>query len=124
MDKKLTYTTTQTQDDNLKTRIDTINRMIMEVASGNFSYKIERSELNDELESLVVMVNMMAEEIRESIMHRGYQHTNETYKNIAGMTFVLDHEFNIQAFNASVQRILLFDEQDLQGKPLSTFLTG
>src|SRR5688572_29276527 len=101
MDKKISHKATHTKDDNLKMRIETINRMIMEVASGNFSYKIERSDRDDELEGLVVVVNMMAEEIKESLMHRSYQSLKDTYKNIAGMTFVLDHDLNIQAFNAS-----------------------
>lgn len=69
-------------DDNLKERIESINRMITEVASGNFAYKIERSDRDDELEALIVVVNMMVEEMKES-----HVNLNDSFKKIAGMTF-------------------------------------
>jgi PAS domain S-box-containing protein len=109
-----------TQNDT-RTRIENINRMIMEVASGNFAYKLERSDRNDELDALAVTVNMMAEEMKSVFMHRG--HLNDNYKDIAGMTFVLDSRLHIQTFNSGVTRILFFDAQELSGKPLAEFLT-
>lgn len=110
------------QDDNLKMRLESINRMLLEVASGNFDCKIERSDRNDELEALVVVANMMAEEMKESFLHRGYP--DDTYKNIAGMTLVLDNNFNIQTFNPGVTEVLLFDAKELDRKPLADFLTS
>ncbi|MGS2764162.1 helix-turn-helix domain-containing protein [Sinomicrobium sp. M5D2P9] len=97
--------------------------MLLEVARGNFSYRIERSEHNDELEALVVLANMMTEELEGSIHHRYYINLHESYKHIAQMTFVLDLNFNIQNFNSMVSEILLFSPEELQGKLITDFLT-
>lgn len=110
-------------EDHDKKRIKSINRMLLEVASGNFSYRIERSNYNDELEALVVLANMMTEELGESVRHQTYVNYNESYRHIAQMTFVLDDNFHIRSFNSLAPDILLFDEKEMQGKPLIHFLT-
>lgn len=97
--------------------------MLLEVASGNFSYRIERSDRNDELEALVVLANMMTEELGESVRHQTYLNYNESYKHIAQMTFVLDNNFHICSLNSLASDLLLFDKEEMQGKPLDNFLT-
>lgn len=97
--------------------------MLIEVARGNFSYRIERSEYNDELEALVVLANMMTEELEESMRHNNYINLQESYKYIAQMTFVLDDDFIIRNFNPMVSEMLLFSPEEIQGKPITDFLT-
>jgi len=106
-----------------KEKIDKICQMILEVASGNFSYRIERSRHEDQLESVIVLLNMMAEEIRESFHHFALINPHETYNQIAQMTFVLDNHFCIRNFNASAQQLLGLDPSDISGTPFEHFLT-
>ena len=52
-------------------RIHNIRQMLLEMASGNFSHRIARTEQDDELESLTVLINMVAEEMQETLFPKG-----------------------------------------------------
>jgi AraC-like DNA-binding protein len=106
-----------------KERIDSINRMIIEMASGNFSYQVERSEHNDELETLAVLLNMMAEEMRESFHHQGFVNPRRIYRHIAQITFILDQKFKIQTFSALTAEILFLQPDELLGMSFPELLT-
>lgn len=106
-----------------KEKIAKICQMILEVASGNFSYRIERSRHNDQLETIIVLLNMMAEEIRESFHHFALINPHETYKQIAQMTFILDDQFCVRNFNSSAQQLLGLPFSELSGAPFEKFLT-
>ncbi|SFW37902.1 PAS domain S-box-containing protein [Sinomicrobium oceani] len=105
-----------------KKRIRSINRMLLEVASGNFSYRIERTERDDELEALIVLANMMTEELEESIRHQNYINLNESYKYIAQMTFVLDENFRVQSINPMASEMLLYPAEEILGQIITDFL--
>lgn len=109
---------TQTQ---LK-KIDRICRMILEVANGNFSYRIARSDHADHLERIIVSLNMMTEEIRESFNHFALINPRETYNRIGQMTFILDRDFHILNFNTLAQQMLEIDEL-VKGRPLIELLS-
>lgn len=104
-------------------KIDRICRMILEVSNGNFSYKIERSGHEDHLERIVVSLNMMAEEIRESFHHFALINPHETYKQTAQMVFLLDENFRILNYNSSAQKILKTETRSIQGQHFSNFLS-
>ena len=110
-------------DDIDKERIKQIHTMLMEFASGNFAYKIERSDLDDDIEALIALINMTFQEIKSSFLHQGYANLNETYKHLVQMFFVVDMEDTIIAFNTRIKQMLLFDDDELQEKTFSTFLT-
>ncbi|MEG9328979.1 helix-turn-helix domain-containing protein [Salinimicrobium catena] len=107
-----------------KEKIEKICQMIFEVASGNFSYRIERSRHEDQLETVIVLLNMMAEEIRESFHHFALINPHETYKQIAQMTFILDEQFCIRNFNAPAQQLTGMEPSQLYGTSFENFLTS
>lgn len=109
--------------ENDKNRIEKICQMIFEVSSGNFSHRIERSGQNDQLESVIVLLNMMAEEIRESFHHFVSINPHETYKQVVQMTFILDSEFRIRNFDSSAQQLLGLDPEELKGSSFEEHLT-
>ena len=53
-------------------RIQSMYKMLLEMGSGNFTNRIERTEQDDELEALVVLVNMVAEEMKGSVFHSSF----------------------------------------------------
>ncbi|MDD7888263.1 AraC family transcriptional regulator [Flavivirga sp. 57AJ16] len=110
-------------DETNKERIKQIHTMLMEFASGNFAYNIERSNLDDDIEALIALVNMTFQEIKSSFIHQGYANLNETYKHLVQMFFVLDMEDSIIAFNSRIKQMLFFDDNELRKKIFSTFLT-
>ena len=106
-----------------KQKLEKMCQMIFEVASGNFSYRIERSGREDELEGVIVLLNMMAEEIRESFHHFALVNPHETYKQIAQMSFLIDRTFRIRNYNLVAQKILRLKEEEIYGKYFYDFLT-
>lgn len=103
-------------------RIHSIYQMLFEMAAGNFNFKIKRSEADDELEALVVLVNIVAEELRASLFHRGYINTHFSFQYLVQNTLVLDNEFIIQSYSPDVPENLQIAEDYLKGKPFSSIL--
>lgn len=106
-----------------KKRLKQIHTILLEFASGNFSHKIERTDLNDDIEALTALINMTFEEIKDSFLHQGYTNLNETYKHLVQMFFVLDMKDTIITFNSRIKQLLFFEDTELQGKGFSSFLT-
>lgn len=105
-------------------KVETLCEMAFAVAGGNFSYRIARSDHDDGLESLVVSMNMMAEEIREIFHHFALVNPHESYKQMAQMTFILDESFQIRNFNHYAQQLLGLKPAEIKGKSLADFMTG
>lgn len=105
-------------------RIVAIHQMLFEMARGNFSNRIPLSTHDDELETIVVLINMVAEEMKESIFHTGYVNPHSTFRFITPANFVLDSEFTIQSFDVSISTILGYEINELLGFTLDAFLTN
>jgi len=110
----------KTHDDE---RIVAIHQMLFEMARCNFNCQIPLSSNDDELERLVVLINMVAEEIKESIFHVGYVNPHRTYQFIAQTTFVLDSSFLIKSFTPEVTYFLGYSEVELIDQPLAGIVT-
>jgi AraC-like DNA-binding protein len=93
------------QEINLQ-RIQSISQMLLEMAGGNFTNRIQRTEEDDELEALVVLMNMVAEEMKESIFHSGFINPHQSYRNLVQSTFILDEHFVIMSYNSEVSVLL------------------
>ena len=104
-------------------RIVAMHQMLFEMARGNFSNRIPLSSYDDELETLVVLVNMVAEEMKESIFHAGYVNPHSTYRFITQTNLVLDSLFYIKSFNPAFLSVLGYESLDLIDHSLETFLT-
>lgn len=87
-------------------RINAICKMLLEMAEGNFAYRIPRTGIDDELEALAVLVNWMAEEMKESVFHSGYSNPHQSYQYIAESTFMVDNKFIIKDFSVNVPELL------------------
>ncbi|SRX76363.1 helix-turn-helix domain-containing protein [Aequorivita antarctica] len=105
-----------------KKRLKKVRNLLIEMGSGKFFYRIERSNKNDNVEALVSLINMMAEEIEEALIHQGYANANETIKHIVIMNFILDSMGRIVAVNPQTCTILYYLCEDMVGKSLTHFL--
>jgi AraC-like DNA-binding protein len=104
-------------------RIVTLHQMLFEMARGNFNSRIPLSSNDDELETLIVLVNMVAEEMKESVFHAGYVNPHTSYRFINQTTLVLDRSFFIKSFSPGITTVLGFSEMDLLHQPLELFLS-
>lgn len=104
-------------------RIQKMYQMLLEMAGGNFTNRIQRSEKDDELEALVVLMNMVAEEMKESVFHSGFINPHYTYSNLVQTTFILDEDFIIRSYNSTVPTLLGFTSDKLYGIPFVNLLS-
>ena len=104
-------------------RIQKMYQMLLEMAGGNFTNRIQRSEKDDELEALVVLINMVAEEMKESVFHSGFINPHYTYTNLVQTTFILDDDFIIRSYNSAVPTILGFLPEKLYATHFYSLLT-
>ena len=105
-----------------KNRIGNIYQMLFEMAAGNFNFSIPRSGLDDELEALVVLLNMVAEEMRASLLHHGFVNPHFSYQYLQQHTLVLTPDFEIHSFSADVPLTLGLEEATLEGKDFGSLL--
>lgn len=93
------------QEINLQ-RMRSMSQMLLEMAGGNFTKRIQRTEEDDELEGLVVLMNMVAEEMKESVFHSGFINPHHSYRNLVQSTFILDEHFVIISYNSEASVLL------------------
>ncbi len=105
-----------------KKRLNQIRNMLLEMGSGNFFYRVERSVKNDNMESLVMALNMMAEEIEAAMVHQGYVNANETIEHIVLMSFILDFEGYVHMVNQRTCVILSYLCEHINGQLFESFL--
>jgi AraC-like DNA-binding protein len=104
-------------------RIVTIHQMLFEMARGNFNTRIPLSSNDEELETLVVLINMVAEEMKESVFQIGYVNTHKTFQFTALSTFVLDFSFIIKSFTSEVTSFLGHSESELINLSFADIIT-
>jgi len=104
-------------------RIVTIHQMLFEMARGNFNSSIPLSSNDDELETLVVLINMVSEEMKESIFHVGYVNNHRTHQFISQSPFILDDSFLIKSFTPEVTSFLGYSESELIDLPFGNIIT-
>jgi hypothetical protein len=101
-----------------------IHQVLFEMARGNFNSRIPLSSYDDELETLVVLINMVAEEMKEAIFYEGFVNTHSTHQFISQTTFILDAHLCIQSFTQDVTNFLGYEDAELIHKPISSIITA
>lgn len=104
-------------------RIHNIRQMLLEMASGNFSHRIARTEQDDELESLTVLINMVAEEMQETLFPKGYINTHHLQQNLTSLSFIVDDKFVVCNCNPEAYFLLNYDATSIEGLEFSKLLT-
>lgn len=70
-------------------RLTPIYQMLLEMADGNFFYRIPRTQKVDNLEALSVLINWLSEEIHATLYHLGYVNPHVTYHYLVQSTYLL-----------------------------------
>ncbi len=103
-----------------KKRIDDAIQLVYEIANGNFDYKLQRSDHQDELDGLIGGINMLGEELKASMVSKNY--LESIYKGVVDVLFILDLDFVIEEVNDIVLEKLGRRKHELIGKPLEKLL--
>ncbi|MDO8316774.1 MAG: AraC family transcriptional regulator [Flavobacterium sp.] len=94
-------------------RIKAIYQMLFEMATGNLSFRIIKTDQNDEVDKLSEMLNNLAGQMHDIILRSGYVNPHYSYQNLVQTTFILDINFIISNFNAHVPEALNYESAEL-----------
>ncbi|AWH86288.1 hypothetical protein HYN59_14745 [Flavobacterium album] len=97
-------------------RLQAACEMILEMAAGNYSFRVDRSGEDDILEVLLALLNLMAEHNKEALFHRGYVNPHKSYNYIRQEAIILDRHGTILGHTPALVHMLGDDE--LVGLPI------
>lgn len=97
--------------------------MLLEISEGKFNARIERTDIDDEIEAIVVLVNMMAEEIGQTLRYYSQLNSPESILQFVQMLYILDGNFRIIYVNNDVTDYLKLNRRELIGTSFSKVLS-
>ncbi|GAA3622763.1 helix-turn-helix transcriptional regulator [Flavivirga jejuensis] len=106
-----------------KERIQRIQQMLLEMAGGNFFYRLERLGNNDIIEGVEMALNMLSEEIQESLPYESFVNSNGIGRTLVEMCFLLDVNGLVQTTNEKTSRLMFIQHEDIVGKSFESFLS-
>lgn len=101
-----------------------MHQMLFEMARGNFNMQVPVSGLDDELERLLVLLNMVAEELKESVLFSGYINPHGSQLFVASATFLLDEFDNIVNASSGALLLLGYEATEILGRPIAELIGG
>lgn len=104
-------------------RIKNIYEMLLEMAAGNFSFRIPRTGNDDELEVLTVLINWLAEEMKEGVFHLGYINPHAAYHYVVQSTYVLNSHSLIIDFSSDIPDLLGLESDKILGQYFEKILS-
>lgn len=104
-------------------RIKSLYQMLFEMATGNITFRIRKSEHGDELDKLAQVLNSIADAMRQSIIESGNIIPHYTYQSLVQITFVLDNDFQISGLSANLSTILGYKPELLFNVTFSNVLS-
>lgn len=102
-------------------RIVSVHQMLFDMAGGNFNNRIPQSTQDDDLETIVVLINMVAEEIKDSLSD--FINTHSTSESITQTNVILDAHYFITTFTPEFTFFLGYSEIELLAQPLASIIT-
>lgn len=104
-------------------RLRAIQQVLLEMAHGKFHRRILRSDKDDLIESIVVLINLMSEEMRETLQLYVDLQQHVTEKKKTRIIFLLNNFFEIEYVNPEVFSFLGYSTSDLYKKSFSFLLS-
>jgi PAS domain S-box-containing protein len=101
-------------------RIEEINELILAYASGRFERKVSVSPKRDVMDSVVVGINMLGEELMATTISRDY--FSSIYNAVSDMLFVITHEGIIDNVNKAVSVTLGLDLNAVIDTPINDYV--
>lgn len=104
-------------------RVRRIHRMLLEMAKGNFFYTLEPSDKNDNIASLVVMLNMVNEEIAAAFIHQGFANAHNTPQYSIQLSLLMDSKGTIEMVTSGSCSLLSVLPKEIIGKNITDLMT-
>jgi AraC-like DNA-binding protein len=86
-------------------RIRRLYQMLFEMATGNLSFRLERSESHDVLDDLAGTLNSLAAEMQAALVESGYVTPHYTYQSLVQSTLLLDSNYSVSSFSTNAAEL-------------------
>ena len=93
-------------------RFEHIQELLVELASGNLSYRSLTSEKGDDLDAIITGINMLGEELQTSTVDKEF--LNTIFESIMDMVVVLDPELRVDTINQNFKDILGYTVEEIR----------
>ena len=103
-------------------QIEQINQVLVELASGNYDDTAPITENFDEIDAIASGVNMLSEELRDTVISRNY--LDSVLRSIVDMLFIFNKDFTIRQVSAKACELLQQPEDYFIGQPISILFDG
>ncbi|GHA32881.1 hypothetical protein GCM10007103_12910 [Salinimicrobium marinum] len=100
-------------------RLNEMKQLIFEIAAGNFSYRLEPKDRQDEGETIIALLNMMTEELK-SLFHQ--INPEESAKYLVQASWILDEDFQVLGASPQVLSFFEIDSSQLFKHDFTAFL--
>lgn len=87
--------------------------MLFEMATGNFSVRLQLSVHDDEIDQVAALLNKVAENMQSAILKVGYVNPRYTYQGLVQATVILDIDCLVTSFSFDVIKMLGYDVEQL-----------
>src|SRR5690606_34315404 len=104
-------------------RLDSILKILFMMALGNFTYRLELGDEKDQIASIMVLINILAEEMEARSPYTTSFPDSTNANNIPIMLFCLDGNGNIEGVNGYALLELKLEREHMMGKPFMDFLS-
>lgn len=98
-------------------RLKRIYELLVEMTEGRFGDQIDLSGEDDDIELIIVLLNMMSEEMQETLSYYSVLHTPESTGDYVRKAILLDENHRVITMNKTARTILL--PGSLPSEPIS-----
>ena len=102
-------------------RIEEINQVLIHIAEGNFTAKSPISDQFDDIDAIASGINMLSEELRDSVITKNY--LDSVLKGIVDMLMIFDDRFILTSVNQKTCQLLNKPSDCLVGQPIDVLFT-
>jgi len=101
-------------------RLKEINERLVDFSFGRFDRRISISEKKDLLDGISNAINMLGEELKETVITKNY--FNSIFNSVSDMVFILGTNNVIVDLNETALQKLQFSREEILGKKIFSFL--
>lgn len=101
-----------------KDQMEGLFHVLTEIAYGNYAYRLKKSGINNEYDTLATLINTISENVEGREFMNGGRDSHYSM-----LTFILDRDFRIETVNDIALQILDRNPEELTGQPFTGILT-
>jgi len=103
-------------------RLQSIKELLLAIADGDLNYQIERTNEEDDLETLVVSLNWLTQDLKDSFQFISSLNTRGSIYDYIHIRFILNKDLNLIGINKGALLQLGISKKNVIGKSFSSLL--